>query len=180
MEWKHPSKGGALASPVPGRLAVCALLTLLLGVRVEAAPAAKADRVIIEKAARRLTLQRGSEVLRTYKVALGGHPQGPKQCAGDSRTPEGTYVIDARNGQSRYHRALHISYPSPADRKAAKKRGCAPGGDIMIHGLMNGYGWLGAGHRVRDWTQGCIAVTDAEIEEIWKLVPMGTPVEIRP
>lgn len=139
-----------------------------------------ADHVVVEKQARRLTLMRANRVLKTYTIALGGQPRGPKVCQGDKRTPEGTYVIDSRNGNSRFHRALHVSYPNAMDREAAKKARCNPGGDIMVHGLPNGYGWLGRSHTLRDWTSGCIAVTNGEIEEIWQLVPNGTPIEIKP
>jgi murein L,D-transpeptidase YafK len=90
------------------------------------------------------------------------------------------YFIDSRNARSRFHRSLHISYPNAADRERARKLGVSPGGDIFIHGLPNGYGFLGSAHRAHDWTDGCIAVTDQEIEEVWKLVDNGTPIEIRP
>lgn len=139
-----------------------------------------ADRIVIAKADRTLTLYRGTEVLRTYKVALGSNPEGPKEEEGDGRTPEGAYVIDARNAQSAFHRSLHISYPNAEDRRRATRRHVRPGGAIMIHGLPNGLSAIGAAHRLRDWTAGCIAVTDAEIEEIWRMVPNGTRVEIRP
>jgi murein L,D-transpeptidase YafK len=118
--------------------------------------------------------------VRVYDVALGEEPVGPKEREGDGRTPEGLYVIDGRNPQSRYHRSLRISYPGPEDAARAAKLGVSPGGDIMIHGLQNGLGWIGALHRTHDWTRGCIAVTNDEIEEIWDLVPDGTPIEIRP
>jgi murein L,D-transpeptidase YafK len=119
-------------------------------------------------------------VIREYRVALGGDPVGPKTRQGDQKTPEGKYIIDHRNAHSHYHRALHISYPSPEDKARAKTNGVDPGGDIMIHGIMNVLGWIGKAHRLTDWTDGCISVTDDEIEEIWSLVPDGTPVEIRP
>jgi murein L,D-transpeptidase YafK len=141
---------------------------------------AHADRVVVEKSARKLTLFRGETPLKSYSVALGRAPEGPKEREGDHRTPEGRYVIDAHKLDSAFHRALHISYPSPADSAAAAQRGVKPGGDIMIHGLRNGLGWLGAFHRVVDWTAGCIAVTDKQIEEIYRTVPNGTPIEIRP
>ena len=143
-------------------------------------PGAVADRVLIEKAQRRLTLFSGSRPLKSYRVALGDHPIGRKQREGDGRTPEGLYVIDSRNRQSRFHRALHVSYPNPADRERARRLGVAPGGDIMIHGLLDAFAPLGPLHRLTDWTSGCIAVTDDEIEEIWRAVPNGTRVEIRP
>jgi murein L,D-transpeptidase YafK len=139
-----------------------------------------ADRIVIEKAARKLMLYRGQNAIRTYCIALGGQPTGKKQCQGDNRTPEGQYIIDGRNKNSRYHWSLHVSYPNQADRERAKIIGCNPGGDIMIHGLANGYGWIGKLHTAHDWTLGCIAVTDKEIEEIWELVPNGTPVVINP
>jgi murein L,D-transpeptidase YafK len=136
-----------------------------------------ADRIVIEKAARKMMLYRGQNVIRTYRIALGGQPIGEKRCQGDERTPEGEYKIDRRNKNSHYHLSLHISYPNQADRKRAKELGCNPGGDIMIHGITNGLGWLGAVHTTLDWTLGCIAVTD---EEIWELVPNGTRVSIKP
>jgi murein L,D-transpeptidase YafK len=120
------------------------------------------------------------KVLKIYKIALGGNPKGPKERQGDNKTPEGTYVIDSRNRDSAYHLSLHISYPSEKDRKRARELGVSPGGDIMIHGLKNGFSWMGVLHRESDWTKGCIAVTDEEIEEIAALVPNGTAVEIRP
>lgn len=154
-----------------------ALIAVLLSA---AALAQSADRIVVHKKARTLELRADGKLLRSYKIALGSEPSGPKTCQGDHRTPEGTYTIDGRNRASQFHRALHVSYPNADDRKRATRAHCFPGGDIMIHGLPNGYGRIGAAHRLKDWTDGCIAVTDAEIEEIWKLVPNGTPVEIRP
>jgi tetratricopeptide (TPR) repeat protein len=138
------------------------------------------DRILIEKGTRRLMLISQGEVLKSYKIALGGNPAGPKERQGDNKTPEGTYVIDARNRDSRFHLSLHISYPNESDRKRAKELGVAPGGDIMIHGIKNGFSWVGDAHTEVDWTKGCIAVTDEEIEEISKVAPNGTIVEIRP
>ena len=140
----------------------------------------KADSILILKTDHVLELLAGGKVIRTYKVALGRGGLAPKEREGDGRTPEGNYLIDMRNADSHYHGALHVSYPNAEDRKRAAKLGVSPGGAIMIHGLPNGMGWLGAAHRLYDWTLGCIAVTDAEIDEIWNLVPVGTPVEIRP
>ncbi len=138
------------------------------------------DRILIEKSTRRLMLISQGEVLKSYKIALGGNPIGPKERQGDDKTPEGTYVIDARNKDSRFHLSLHISYPNERDKKRAKELGVSPGGDIMIHGIKNGFSWVGDAHAGVDWTKGCIAVTDQEIEEIDKLAPNGTIVEIRP
>lgn len=127
-----------------------------------------------------LTLLRAGKVLKIYKVALGSDPVGPKTREGDGKTPEGAYRIDAKNEHSQFHLALRISYPNAADLQRAKKLGVNPGGDIFIHGLPPEWAWLGAAHRAKDWTAGCVAVTNTEIEEIWKMVPVGTPVEIRP
>jgi murein L,D-transpeptidase YafK len=138
------------------------------------------NSILVHKKARTMELIHAGQVLKTYKIALGGEPIGPKTKRGDHRTPEGMYVIDSRNLQSQFHRSLHISYPNAADKERARRLGVPTGGDIYIHGLPNGYGFIGAAHRARDWTDGCIAVTNAEIEEIWRLVDNGTPVEIRP
>jgi tetratricopeptide (TPR) repeat protein len=138
------------------------------------------DKILIEKKARRLKLISKGEVLKTYKIALGGNPNGPKEMQGDNKTPEGTYCIDSRNKDSHYHRSLHISYPNERDKKRAKELGVSPGGNIMIHGIKKGFSWVGDGQSEVDWTQGCIALTDEEIEEIAKLTPNGTIVEIRP
>jgi tetratricopeptide (TPR) repeat protein len=138
------------------------------------------DRILIEKNARRLMLISQGEVLKSYNIALGGNPIGPKERQGDNKTPEGTYVIDGRNKDSRFHLSLHISYPNERDKNRAKELGVSPGGDIMIHGIKNGVPWVGDAHTEVDWTKGCIAVTDEEIEEISKLAPNGTIVEIQP
>jgi len=139
-----------------------------------------ADRILIEKSTRRLMLISQGEVLKSYNIALGGNPIGPKERQGDDKTPEGTYVIDGRNKDSRFHLSLHISYPNERDKNRAKELGVSPGGDIMIHGIKNGFSWVGDAHTEVDWTKGCVAVTDEEIEEISKLAPNGTIVEIRP
>jgi murein L,D-transpeptidase YafK len=161
------------------------LLTLVsglcgIGLASDNSAPGKADRILIVKSTRTLTLLSHNRVLKTYEVALGGDPVGPKARAGDKKTPEGLYVIDAKNEASRFHKALHISYPNAADRERARKLGVSPGGDVEIHGLEAKYAWLGSMHRQVNWTAGCIAVTDAEIDEIWRLVPVGTLVEIRP
>jgi murein L,D-transpeptidase YafK len=140
----------------------------------------KADSILILKKDHVMELLAGGKVIRVYKVALGRGGLAAKEREGDGRTPEGRYIIDEKNAASHYHKAMHISYPNAEDRRRAEKMGVSPGGAIMIHGLPNGMGWLGASHRVYDWTLGCVAVTDDEIDEIWNLVPVGTPVEIRP
>ncbi len=139
-----------------------------------------ADKVLVEKALRRLTLFQNGKPIKTFRVALGKNPVGPKVQHGDGRTPEGSYFIDGRKSNSAFHLALHISYPNAADKARAESLGVPPGEDILIHGLKNGLGWLGSLHRLLDWTQGCIAVTNTEIEEIWKMVPNAAVVEIVP
>lgn len=146
--------------------------------------ASQADRVLVRKADRRLILYRGEEELVGYDIALGREPLGHKQREGDGRTPEGSYLIDWRNPQSSFHLSLHISYPDAEDKARAARRGESPGGMIMIHGLPNGMAngmeWLGAASLLRDWTEGCIAVTNEAIRDIWRRVPDGTPIEILP
>lgn len=139
-----------------------------------------ADRVVVLKKERTLQLLSHGKVIKAYEVALGGDPVGAKTRQGDHKTPEGLYVLDFRNAHSGFYKSIHISYPSPRDRAAARQKGIAPGGDVFLHGLPNGYGWIGASHRLKDWTDGCVAVTNQEIDEIWMAVADGTPIEIRP
>jgi murein L,D-transpeptidase YafK len=134
----------------------------------------RVDRIVIRKGRREMLLLSGDALIRHYPVALGRNPIGPKRQEGDGKTPEGRYTIDRRNPQSAYHLSLHISYPDAADRERARAAGVDPGGDIMIHGLKNGE------LRPGDWTQGCIAVTNQQMDEIWSLVSDGTPVLIEP
>jgi murein L,D-transpeptidase YafK len=142
--------------------------------------ASRATSIVVEKQSRQLTLLRNDKVIKTYRVSLGGDPIGHKLREGDSRTPEGDYTIDSKNRRSRFHLALHISFPDAEDRTRAAQNGVPPGSDIMVHGLPNGLGWLGGLHLHRDWTDGCIAVTNAEMEEIWALVDSDTPIQIKP
>jgi murein L,D-transpeptidase YafK len=141
---------------------------------------AQADKVLIEKSARQLTLLRNGKPFRSYHVSLGSNPKGAKEREGDGRTPEGVYTIDSRNAYSKYHLALHVSYPNAADRARARRLRVRPGGEIMFHGTPNRWRGLRIVFQHTDWTKGCIAVSDSDIEEIWKLVPNGTVVEIRP
>jgi len=138
------------------------------------------DRIVVEKSARKLSVFKNGSLLKTYLVALGANPVGPKEEEGDMKTPEGLYTIDHRNPNSDYHLSLHISYPAPEDVTRAEARGVSAGCDIMIHGLPNGQGSTGDLHRQTDWTAGCIALTDEEIEELWRITPDGTPIEIQP
>jgi murein L,D-transpeptidase YafK len=132
----------------------------------------RADLIVVNKGRREMLLLQAGSVLRNYRVALGREPVGHKEREGDGRTPEGRYTIDWRNPRSRYYLSLHISYPNEEDRARARESGVDPGGDIMIHGLKDGV------PREGDWTQGCIAVTDREMEEIWELAGEGTPIVI--
>ncbi|MDF1502830.1 L,D-transpeptidase family protein [Roseisolibacter sp. H3M3-2] len=138
------------------------------------------DSLVVEKALRRLTFWAGGLPIRTYDVALGGSPTGHKERQGDRRTPEGLYRIDARNAKSKFHRGLHVSYPNADDVARARALGVDPGGDIMLHGLPNGQGNVGAAHRTWDWTNGCVAMTNQEIEELFASVPVGTPIRFLP
>jgi len=140
----------------------------------------KADRVLVLKSKRKLYLLHGGQVLRRYRIALGRRPMGPKTREGDGRTPEGVYQLDWRNPDSRFYRSMHISYPDGSDLRRAAARGVAPGGEIMIHGQPPGLDGADGWSIRRDWTEGCIAVTNAAIDEIWNLVDDGTIIEIRP
>ena len=139
---------------------------------------ALADKVVVLKAERKLLLMRSGEVLKAYDVSLGGHPTGQKIRQGDSRTPEGNYLLDLHNPRSQYHLSIHISYPNKEDLARARRLGVRPGGDLFIHGLPNDY--HGPNQHLGDWTEGCIALTNADMDEIWRAVADGTPIEIRP
>lgn len=143
-------------------------------------PIPQADYVVVIKGARTLSLMRQGKMLKTYKISLGRDPVGHKEKAGDSKTPEGDYIIDWRNPDSKFHLSLHISYPSPQDKIQAELGGRAPGGAIMIHGRPNWTGWMRSLYEDQDWTEGCIAVSNAEMDEIWAAVPDGTPISILP
>lgn len=140
----------------------------------------KADLVVVYKGKRELQLLRQGRVLRRYAVALGRNPEGHKRKEGDGRTPEGVYELDWRNPNSNFHRAIHVSYPQERDLPSSERWGVSPGGLIMLHGMPNGLGADYVGHPRRDWTNGCIALTNPEIDEIWSLVEDGTTIIIYP
>jgi len=140
----------------------------------------RVDRVVVHKLRHELQLWSQGTLVKAYWVALGPSPVGHKHRQGDGRTPEGDYVIDGRNPKSLYHLSLHVSYPNAEDRRRAAAEHVSPGGDIMIHGVPHGYESIPAGQKVHDWTAGCMAVTNSEIEEIWRAVPDGTPIHIEP
>jgi murein L,D-transpeptidase YafK len=166
------------------RASVITLLAMLcaLGVVDGQSPEVKktVDRIVVIKSARTMTLEINGKPFKTFKVALGGQPVGAKHQQGDHKTPEGDYFVDRKIDHSRFYLALHLSYPNPEDKAKARKLGVSPGGDVEIHGLGKKYGWIGAGHRAVDWTDGCIAVTNEEIQEIFTIMTVGTRVEIRP
>lgn len=140
----------------------------------------EADSVLVVKHERKMIMLHEGRKIKEYVVALGKHPTGKKSTEGDGMTPEGSYLLDYRNPHSSFHLSLHLSYPDHNDVQQARARSVSAGGDIMVHGLRKGLGWLGRFHRFFDWTDGCIAVTNSEMEELWRFVPDGTPIEIRP
>jgi murein L,D-transpeptidase YafK len=169
---------------LPALLAAWAFLFVFPGpaAATELSPVADGavDRVIVEKSKRTMTLLKQDREVRTYKIALGRDPVGPKVRQGDNRTPEGVYYVDYKVRNSSYHRALHLSYPNPDDVERARALGVPPGGSIMIHGMNPDKTWMGDVQYLFNWTNGCIALTNREIEEVWDLVSPWTPVEIRP
>ena len=136
------------------------------------------DKIYVDKSERVLKLLSGDKVIKTYRISLGDSPAGHKRQEGDERTPTGSYTLDYKNENSGYHRSIHVSYPNATDKARAKKRGVSPGGDIMIHGQRNGFGHLAALTQQRDWTNGCIAVTNDEMDEIMAIYRAGMPIEI--
>ena len=136
------------------------------------------DKVFVDKSDRILQLLSGDKVIKSYHIALGGNPIGHKQQQGDQRTPVGSYTLDYKNEKSKFYRSIYVSYPNTTDKARAKSRGVSAGGDIMIHGQKNGFGALGLLNQQRDWTEGCIAVTNDEMDEIMAAVKVGTPIEI--
>ena len=141
---------------------------------------AKIDNIVIYKSKREMLAYSNGKLLKTYKISLGGHPIGDKEFDGDKKTPEGVYKIDKKNPYSGYHKNLGISYPNKSDIENAKKIGKPTGGDIKIHGLRNKTGIISKFHRWFDWTLGCIAVTDQEIDELYNAVKIGTQIDIKP
>ncbi len=166
------------------KLLICVLILCcsLFGTNAYANNEMKVDNILVEKSVRKMMLRHGDKVIKEYKISLGPNPKGHKVMEGDNRTPEGEYVISGRNPKSSYHLSLRISYPNAEDKKRAKELNLKPGGDIMIHGFPNNVVnmFFDKYHKTHDWTAGCIAVTDDEIEEIWDLVDNGTKIVIMP
>lgn len=140
----------------------------------------KADKVLVKKSERKLYLMKNNSIVKSYDIGLGKNPVGAKQREGDSKTPEGIYILDYRNPESDYHLSLHISYPDKNDLQRADSMGYSAGGDIMIHGKPNYFGWLPFVYDNKDWTDGCVAVGNTDIEEIWNAVDDSTEIEIIP
>lgn len=156
------------------------LLCIGLCITSSLAHAEKADLVIVSKTESRLYLQRAGKRFASFDVAFGGSPRGHKQQEGDERTPEGKYVLDWKNPNSAYYKAIRISYPNAQDLAAAKARGVPAGGQIMIHGQRNGLGWLAPIAQLFQWTDGCIALSNTDMDAVWNAVDAGTPIEISP
>ena len=138
------------------------------------------DSITVRKGERKMYVYDNGRFIKCYPIALGANPRGRKVCRGDCRTPEGLYYIDDKNPESDYYKNLGISYPNERDKARARRLGKSPGGDIKIHGLPNGKGYIGSEHRLYDWTEGCIAVTNREIDELFEHVEIGTPINILP
>ena len=159
---------------------VTALLTIAFSVDTPGACQLKADRVLVKKSEHKLYLIKDGQIFKEYTISLGLNPVGHKQQKGDKRTPEGSYLLDRRNPKSKFYKSIHISYPNESDRQTALARGVDPGGDLAIHGLPTKSEDEAWDYIERDWTDGCIAVTNEEMEEIWNLIDDGTPIEIMP
>ena len=156
------------------------LIALCVSFAANAAPTQKANFVSVHKAARLIFLYDGQMLLAKFPIALGQTPVGHKEREGDKKTPEGLYVLDYKNPNSRYHRSIHVSYPNAGDKKRAKTLGVSPGGDIMIHGQPNGSNYPAAELQGHDWTDGCIAVTNEQMDRIWALIDVPVPIQIVP
>lgn len=141
--------------------------------------AEKADFVLVDKSEGSLTLYNAGRSLAVFHVVFGANPIGNKQQEGDEKTPEGRYTLDVKKSDSAFHKAIHISYPNDQDIANAKSKGVEPGGAIMVHGQKNGLGWLSAISKRFNWTNGCIALSNDDMDEVWESVDVGTPIEIR-
>jgi len=162
------------------RVRSAAIVALFLSGLAQASEFPVADTVVIEKAARVLHLMQDGQAFRTFKIALGIRPVGDKLREGDFKTPEGRYLLDTRNPNSDFFLSIHISYPSSADRREASEQGFQPGGAIMIHGQPNTPTRSEAYYRTQDWTNGCIAVSNSDMIDIWLMTGDNTPIEIKP
>jgi murein L,D-transpeptidase YafK len=157
---------------------ILALFALLAGYAASADP--KADLVVVNKSESRLYLQSRGKAFASFKVAFGAQPHGHKQTRGDERTPEGRYSLDWKNANSGYYKSIHVSYPNATDRARAQHNVADAGGDIMIHGQRNGWGWFAPITQLFNWTDGCIALSNGDMDVVWRAVDVDTPITIRP
>lgn len=155
-------------------------LMLLAFQLTAAADIQKADEVLVIKSENRLYLLKDGERYASFKVVFGGDPKGHKEQQGDQRTPEGRYTLDSKNPNSRFYKSIHVSYPNQKDRAHAQKLGVDPGGDIKIHGQTNGWGWASPVMQLFSWTDGCVALSNSNMDKVWEAIDPGTPIEIRP
>lgn len=161
----------------------CAIQTpteLVASESVSSPSSEKADVVVVEKSTKTLSLFKKDRKIASFSVTFGANPIGHKQEEGDERTPEGRYKLDYKKTATNYHKAIHISYPNARDIENANKRGVSPGGAIMIHGQKKGWGWLSIFTQRLNWTNGCIALADDDLDVVWDAVDVGTPIEIKP
>ena len=163
---------------VTGLLVVLLALGCSTGLHAGEFPVA--EKVVVEKAKRKLHLMKDGTAFRSFDIALGIRPVGDKEKEGDFKTPEGNYILDARNPDSEFFLSIHVSYPNQRDRAEARQKGVDPGGAIMIHGQPNDPTRSEAYYRTQDWTNGCIAVSNSDMIDIWLMTPDNTPIEIRP
>jgi murein L,D-transpeptidase YafK len=164
--------------PAPVWRVIVSLLILIAPISVSAKETA--DLVRVFKSERKIQLIAKGQVIREFPIALGGKPVGHKRQSGDQHTPEGEYILDYKKSDSAFHKAIHISYPNPTDIENARKAGILPGGQIMIHGQKNGFGWLAFLTQRFDWTNGCVALSNKDMDEVWNLVDVKTPIELLP
>ncbi len=168
------------ANKSPQRIILTALLLLAWQGTLHAGEFPVADKIVVEKAERKLHLVKDGEPFRTFEIALGIRPSGDKEYEGDFRTPEGVYSLDTRNPHSEFFLSIHVSYPDFEDVRQARSKGLQPGGAIMIHGQPNEPTRSEAYYRTQDWTNGCIAVSNSDMIDIWLMTPDNTPIEIKP
>ena len=159
---------------------LCTILMLLLGSISSSAAERKVNKVMIVKSQNKMVLLSGSKKIKEYHVVFGANPNGHKQQEGDEKTPEGDYILDYKKSDSSYYKAIHISYPNKMDILTARNQGVNPGGMIMIHGQKNGLGWLAPFTQNFNWTDGCVALTNSDMEEVWQLIKKGTKIVILP
>ena len=167
-----------MTGKICGRLFVLGLLAMSPILQASEFPVA--DKIVVEKEKRKLHLIRGDEIFRSFDIALGISPVGDKHSEGDFKTPEGIYTLDKRNPDSNFFLSIHISYPDTGDQREARAKGVSPGGQIMIHGQPNEPTYSAAYYKKQDWTNGCIAVSNSDMIDIWLMTPNDIAIDIRP